>query len=294
MIATSSSADLPLDYFERHDIPFLCYSYVIDGKEYADDLFQTQSAAEFYGKIDAGAMPTTSQINVARYIDFLEPFLAQGTDVLFLELSHNLSGAYQNALTAARELREKYPERSLHILDCLCLSGGQGMLLDAMVDLRDSGASMDDIHSWVLENRLRLQAWGFTTDLSHFKRGGRISTASAVISGLLNIYPVLLVNREGQLLSGKKLRGKKNAFQEMLTLMEAHAENGRDYSGKCFVSHSDREADANELAKLVAANFPKVQQPILVHTIGGVLGSHSGPGTVAFFFWGDERLDSNG
>jgi len=294
VIAASSTADMPLAYFTQHNIPYLCYTYSIDGADYPDDFFESRSAAEFYGQIAAGAMPTTSQVNMAGYRAFFEPFLAAGQDMLFLDFPLALSGSYQNAVLAAQELREKYPERTLHVVDSLSLSGGQGMLLDAMVDLRNSGASLEEIHNWLLESRIRLQHWGFTTDLTHLKRGGRISGAAAAIGGALSICPILVSDDEGRLLLGKKVRGKRNALREMLAMMEKHAENGHSYSGKCFICHANRPEDANELAALITAQFPKTTQPIVVTNIGCVIGSHTGSGTVAFFFWGDKRQKVKG
>ena len=288
VIASSSTADFPLSYFTQHNIPYLCYTYTIDGVDYPDDFFETRSPEDFYGQIAAGTMPTTSQVNIASYREFFEPFLAAGQDVLFLDFPLALSGSYQNAVLAARELREKYPERKLYVVDSLAISGGQAMLLDEMIDLRDGGASLEEIHDWIAESRVRLQHWGFTTDLTHFKRGGRISGTAAVIGGALSICPILVSDDEGHLLVGKKVRGKKNALREMLAMMEKHAENGHDYSGKCFICHANCAADAKELADLIAAQFPKTVQPVIVN-IGCVIGSHTGPGSVAFFFWGDKR-----
>jgi DegV family protein with EDD domain len=192
---------------------------------------------------------------------------------------------------AKEELDQKYPERKLKIVDSLGASSGFGLLVDTAADLRDQGMDIDAIHAWLEENKLNVHHWFTSTDLSHYRRGGRISATSAAFGTLLHICPVMNMDYKGSLIPRKKVRGKKNAIREIVEMMKAHADGGANYSGKCFICHSACEDDARTLAELVESAFPNVKKPIRINSIGTVIGSHSGPGTVAVFFFGDKRVD---
>ncbi len=291
VLACCSTADMPYQYFEKRKIPFICFHYHMDGKEYADDLGQTVPFEEFYARIAAGAMPTTSQVNAGEFIDFFEPFLKDGKDILHISLSTGLSGSYNSACIAGDELLSKYPGRKILIVDSLAASSGYGLLTDAAADMRDRGAAIEDVYAWLEENKLNVHHWFFSTDLRHYKRGGRISAASAVMGTLLNICPLLNVSYEGKLVPRTKIRGKKRVIIEMLRMMEEHAQNGADYSGKCFISNSACYDDARKLADLIEEKFPILDGPVMINSVGAVIGAHTGPGTVALFFFGDKRRD---
>ncbi|HML45167.1 MAG TPA: DegV family protein, partial [Clostridia bacterium] len=211
VITCGSTADLPHSYVTRRQIPYLCYRYSIGDQEHLDDLWQSVTSKEFYQRMDRGAMPVTTQVNVAQYLEFFEPFLQQGKDVLHVEFSSGLSGSCQSALMARDELAHKYPDRQVLVVDTLAASSGYGLLVDAACDLRDSGAGMQEIYGWLTANRLTAQHWFFSTDLTHYKRGGRISASAAVIGTLLNICPLMFVNAQGKLIPHSKLRGRRNA-----------------------------------------------------------------------------------
>lgn len=291
VLTCTSTADMPLSFFKERNIPFTCYHYTIDGKSFPDDLGQTVSIADFYQQISLGAMPTTTQVNVAQYIDFFEPFLADGKDLLHIELSSGISGSYLSALSAQKELASKYPDRKLYVLDSLGASSGFGLLVDAAADLCDKGASIDEVRDWVERSKLTVHHWFFTTDLAHFKRGGRISAASATFGSLFNICPIMNVSFEGKLIPRQKARGKKNAISETVKKMKEHAISGTDYSGKCFISNSACYDDARMLADHIEATFPHLNGKVMINNIGTVIGAHTGPGTVALFFFGDKRTD---
>lgn len=286
-----STADLPYEYFQKRNIPFVCFHYTMDGKEYPDDLGQTMSFEEFYKKIAAGAMPTTSQVNVGQYIDFFEPYLREGKDILHLSLSSGLSGSYNAALMAREELLSRYPGRKMVMIDSRGASSGYGLLVDTAADLRDRGATIEETQAWIEENKLHVHHWFFSTDLTHYKRGGRISAASAMVGTLLNICPVLNMDQEGKLIPRMKVRGKKYAINEIVHKMEAHAREGGNYAGKCFISNSACSADARKVADLIEEKFPSLNGPVMINSIGTVIGSHTGLGTVALFFWGDKRQE---
>ena len=171
------------------------------------------------------------------------------------------------------------------------ISSGYGLILDTAAAQRDAGLSAEELAAWVEANRLRLHHWFFSTDLSSYVRGGRISKTSAFFGGILDICPLLNMDRGGHLVPRKKVRTKKNVIREIVDRMIENAENGRDYDGKCYISMSACRADAEAVAALVEQNFPKLNGKVLINNIGGLIGAHTGPGTVALFFWGKEPAD---
>ena len=289
VLSCCSTADMHRSWFEERHIPFACFHFTMDGVQYADDLGKSMSFEEFYRRVGAGAMPTTSQVNVEEYIAFFEPFLAAGKDVLHLTLSSGISGSFNSASIAAKELEEKYPNNKVYVVDSLAASSGFGLLMDLAADRRDQGMSLEELRQWVLDNRLNIHHWFFSTNLTHYKRGGRISAAAAVAGTLLNICPLLNVNDEGKLIIRQKVRGKRNVIKEIVEKMKEHAEGGTQYSGKCFISNSASMEDARAVADLVEAAFPNLDGKVMINSIGTVIGSHTGPGTVALFFVGDKR-----
>jgi DegV family protein with EDD domain len=289
ILTCCSTADMPFEYFQQRKIPFVCFHYNMDGQEYLDDLGQTMLFQEFYDRIAAGAMPTTSQVNVGQYINFFEPYLREGKDILHLSFSTGLSGTYNSACIARETLLAKYPNQKILLVDSLGASSGYGLLTDRAADMRNNGATLEEVYAWVEENKLNVHHWFFSADLTHYKRGGRISAASAVVGGLLNICPLMNMSYDGKLVPRLKIRGKKHVISEIVHMMEVHAQNGTDYSGKCFISHSACYDDARKVADLVEEKFPYLNGPVMINSIGTVIGAHTGPGTVALFFFGDKR-----
>jgi len=286
-----STADMPYEYFQKRSIPFACFHYIMDGEEYLDDLGQTISFEEFYRRIALGAMPTTSQVNVGEFIDLFETYLKEGKDILHISLSTGLSGAYNSASIAREELLSRYSNRKILIVDSLGASSGYGLIMDMAADMRDNGATLEDVYDWVEENKLNIHHWFFSTDLTHYKRGGRISATSATVGTLLNICPLLNMSYDGKLIPRRKVRGKKHVKAEIVHMMEVHAKDGTDYSGKCFISNSACYDDARKVADLIEDKFPNLNGPVMINSVGTVIGAHTGPGTVALFFFGDKRYD---
>lgn len=289
ILSCCSTADLSKEYFEQREIPYVCFHFTIDGVEYADDLGQSMPFEEFYGRIAAGAMPTTSLVNTAQFIEFFEPYLKEGKDILHLSFSSGLSGTYAAALLAQEELKERYPDRTLVIVDSLGASSGYGLMVDTLADMRDNGVSLQDAAAWIEEHKLNLHHWFFSTDLTHYKRGGRISPTAFVVGSILGINPLMNMDDGGHLTPRFKINGKKRVMREIVKQMELHAENGLDYDKKCFISNSACREDAETVAALVESTFPKLNGKVLINSVGTVVGSHTGPGTVALFFWGDSR-----
>ncbi len=289
VLTCCSTADMPKEYFEKRNIPYVCFHFTMDGVEYPDDLGQSMPFDEFYARIAAGAMPTTSLVNTEQFLTFFEPLLKEGKDILHLSFSSGLSGTYASAVLAQEELRERYPGRTITVIDSLGASSGYGLMVDALADMRDAGASLEEAAAWIEKNKLHLHHWFFSTDLTHYKRGGRISPAAAAIGALLNIYPLMNMDETGHLTPRFKINGKKRVMREIVGQMEQHAENGLDYAKKCFISHSSSLEDAKTVAALVEQAFPKLDGKVTINSVGTVIGSHTGPGTVALFFWGDSR-----
>jgi DegV family protein with EDD domain len=289
IISCSSTVDLSNEYMERRGIPYTCFHFELDGVDYPDDMGRSMDPETLYDKMSKGASTKTSQVTIGDYTVFFENYLKKGIDILHICFSSGLSGAYSSALVAAESLREQFPERKLYIVDSLAASSGHGLLVDTLADMRDAGADIDSLRDFVLENRLKLNHWFFSSDLTFYIRGGRISKASGFIGSVLNICPLLNVNNEGKLIPREKIRGKKRVIRRIVEQMEMHARDGHDYDGKCFISQSACMEDAREVAALIEEKFPKLAEPVQIFPIGTTIGSHTGPGTVAVFFWGDER-----
>ena len=287
VISTCSTFDLTKEHADSRDISVIYFHYSKDGERLDDDLFQSVTPAEFYGSMVAGADMKTSQINTGEFLEFLK----DGKDVIHFSLSSGISGVYSAAETAAKQLRTEFPDRKLYVIDSLAASGGLGLLVDQAADLRDEGKTIDEVRDWVEQNKLRLHHWFFSTDLTFYIKGGRVSKVSGAIGGMLGICPLLNVSVDGKLVPRAKVRPKKKVIIEMVKRMEEHAENGYDYSGKVFMTQSECLPDAQAVADLITSKFPKMQGKVEITSIGAVIGSHTGPGTVALFFWGDPRVD---
>ena len=291
ILSCCSTADLSREHFEKRGISFICFHFELDGTPYMDDLGKSIPFDEFYQRMTDGAYTKTSQINVEEYCEYFEHFLQEGKDILHLTLSSGISGSVNSARIAQGMLREKYPERNIFIVDSLAASSGYGLLMDKLADLRDEGKSIDEVREWAEENKKKLQHWFFSTDLTFYVKGGRVSKTAGFIGNVMNICPLLNVNFEGKLIPRQKVRTKKKVIAEIVDRMEQNAENGLDYDGKCYISNSACEEDAKAVAELVEARFPKLNGKVEINSIGTTIGSHTGPGTVALFFWGKERVD---
>ena len=291
VLSTCSTLDLSAEYVKKRNIEYIKFVYLTDGKENLDDLGQTISFADFYQMMRDGVDTKTSQPNIDDYKCYFEKLLSEGKDVIHLNLSSGLSGAQTSAKIAREELLEKYPDRKLYVVDSLGASAGMGLLVDKMADLRDEGMSIDDLYKWTEENKLKLHHWFFSTDLTFYIKGGRVSKVAGWFGTILKICPLLNMDYNGKLIPRQKVKGKAAVIKEIVKKMEENALNGLDYSEKCFISHADCYEDAKAVAELVEAKFPKLNGKVEISSIGTTIGSHTGPGTVALFFFGSERKD---
>ena len=289
-LSCCSTVDLPYSYMESRDIPVLFYTYVVDGVEYDDDMGRDPEALpRFYRFLEEGKLPQTSQINVAGYMDFFEKLLQQGGDVLHIAFTSGQSCSVNNAYLAAAELKDKYPGQKLIVIDSLCSSSGYGLLVDTAADMRDAGATLEETAQWVLRNRNKVHHQFFSSDMTQFRRTGRVSGAAAMVATIMNICPIMRLDDKGAIKAYGKVRGKKKAVEATVNAMEEHAQGGRDYDQRCFVCHSQCPEDAQMLIDALEERFPRLRGKIRLCDIGTIIGSHSGPGTVAVFFMGDER-----
>ncbi|MBR2640000.1 MAG: DegV family protein, partial [Oscillospiraceae bacterium] len=212
-------------------------------------------------------------------------------DVLHITLSSGISGSYNSAANAAKIAKERYPERKVFVVDSLGASSGYGLFMDKLADLRDGGMEIEELKNWAEENKLNLHHWFFSSDLKFFIKGGRVSKTAGTVGTILGICPLLNMDNEGHLIARSKIRSKKKVIQEIVKRMEENAEGGLSYSGKCYICQSACVDDAKEVAKLVEERFPNLDGKVLINYIGTTIGSHTGPGTVALFFWGKKRED---
>ena len=291
VISCCSTADLTAEHFNERNLEYLCFHYELDGKPYLDDLGKTMSIEEFYQAMVDGAETKTSQVNAEEYEAHFRKFLEQGKDVIHLTLSSGISGSINSALIAKANLEEEFPDRKLYVVDSLAASSGFGLLMDKLADLRDQGMSIDELYQWTEENKTRLHHWFFSTDLTFYIKGGRVSKTAGIVGGILGICPLLNVDYEGRLIPRAKIKGKKKVIKAIVAKMEEFADNGYDYNDKVYLCHSNCLEDAKQVAALVEEKFPKTAGKIEINNIGTTIGSHTGPGTVALFFWGQERVD---
>lgn len=289
VLSCCSTADLSKERFEKRQIQYVCFHFELGGKEYLDDLGASVPPEELYRRMIAGEDTKTSQVSVGDYEALFEKNLKDGKDILHVTLSSGISGTYNSACVARDELKERYPDRKIYVVDSLAASSGYGLLMETLADLRDSGMGIDELYRWAEENKLKLHHWFFSTDLTFFIKGGRVSKTAGFIGSVMNICPLLNVDFEGKLIPREKIRTKKKVIARIVEQMEINAQDGLDYSGKCFLSHSLCQEDADAVAALVEEKFKKLNGKVEIFPIGATIGSHTGPGTVALFFWGNKR-----
>ena len=289
ILSCCSAADVTQEKLDAMDVRLICNDFSMDGVPYKDDLGKTMTYKEFYDRIRAGEKGVTSQINPSDYIDYFTKLLETGRDVLHVTLSSGLSGTYQSALTAAEILKERFPDRKLLIVDSRGASSGYGLLMETLAKMRDEGKSIDELYDWSIKNRLRIQHLFCSTTLTYYVRGGRISPAAGKIGNLLGICPVMRMDHPGHLAIHNRVRTKKRALKALVDQMAELADGGENYSGRCFISHSDCEEDALVVKQMIEERFKNIDGEIEVYMIGMTIGCHSGPGTVAVYFFGEER-----
>ncbi len=285
IITTDTTSDLPEEYLQQHNISLLPLYYNFEGTVYGDKVFL--GPKEFYDKMRKGAMPTTMAVNPEIARNIFNGLLDQGYDVLHIAFSSALSGSCSVAATVAREIMDERPGTRIIVIDSLCASLGEGLLVHKAAQLKDSGHSIDETADWLEKHKLNLCHMFTVDDLHHLHRGGRVSKATAIIGTLINVKPVLHVDNEGRLIPLNNVRGRKKALISLVDRMEASLPEDIKQNDIIFISHGDCIEDAQYVADLVKDRFGI--QDVLINYVSPTIGAHSGPGTVALFFMGNAR-----
>jgi len=284
-IVTDSTCDMPSEYYAEHSVECVPLGFMMDGANYQGEDGEAISEKEFYAKLRAGSMPTTYQVTAESAKPHIEKSLQEGRDVLVLAFSSGLSGTAASFAMAAKELSEIYPERKIRVVDSLAASMGEGLLLDYVIQKADSGATLDEVADYAEDLKGKICHLFTVDNLFHLKRGGRCSSATAIIGSILKIKPVLHVDDAGKLVVIGKAMGRKKALATLVDKMVAThdmCENDR-----IFISHGDCAEDVDYVVSLLKTRFPKAE--IFVHYIGAVIGAHAGAGTIALFYKGKKR-----
>lgn len=289
IISCCSTADVTEEFLKEKNIEHICFHYYLDDKAYVDDLFKSMSPEAFYQAMVDGAMTKTSQVNADEFTEYFRGFLSQGKNVIHLTLASGISGVVNSARIAADELNSEFTDCKVVVIDSLTASAGYGLLMDKLSTLRSEGYSFDELVKWTNDNIQKQNTWFFTTDLTFFIRGGRVSKISGWFGTALNICPLLNINDEGKLIPRQKCRGKKLVKKACLDAIKERIVDGADYSENIFITHSVCYEDARDMADMLEAEFPKMKEKIRIFDIGPTIGAHTGPGTVAIGFWGREK-----
>ena len=285
MITTDNNADLPEDFYNNHEVGCTYLSYTLEGKEYTEGNFLP--VEEFYNKMRAGSMPTTSQVNPESARALFEPYLKDGRDILHIAFSSGLSGTFNSCRIAAEELMQEYPGRRVLVLDSLSASLGQGLLVYLAQERKEKGGSIEDVANWVETHKRNIVHLFTVDDLDHLYRGGRVSRTTAFLGGMLNIKPILHVDDAGKLIPIGKVRGRKKSLLELADLMDRKIGSYAKSCNMIFISHGDCREEAEFLARKIKQKYQITTE--LINDVGAVIGAHSGPGTMALFFVGDVR-----
>ena len=283
VIVSDSTVDLPKEYLQSKQVPIISLSYIMDGVTYEE--MDGLSHKEFFEKLRAGSLPTTSQINTEQAREALELFAKEGKDILYIGFSSGLSGSYNSVRMAAEDLKEEYPDINIITIDSLCACMGEGLLLYKALELKEHGMSMEEIAKWVEANKLHICHNVTVDDLNHLHRGGRISKTTAVVGSMIKIKPIIHMSDEGKLVVIGKERGRKKSLVSIVDRMEKQMQ-GYD-NDIVMITHGDCIEDAEFVKKQVEERFGI--HNVMINGIGSVIGSHTGAGVVAVFFMGDKR-----
>jgi DegV family protein with EDD domain len=285
IIASASTADVPAEFFSEHDVPFISYTYTMGDEQFTDDCRESERE-RIYKRMREGVELSTSMINTYSYYEFFKKLMAEGKDVIFLDMTRQISHSYVNAEAAAKQIREEFPDRRFCVMDTLCVSGGLGMLLMYLVNLRDEGKSYDEVIDWAENNKLKIMHWFTVDDLHYLKKGGRVSNSAALVGSILQIKPVLYVSDDGKLTVCTKVRGRRAALLDIINRMKT---DFTEPDGKeVHILHADCLADAQFMRDKVLENFPTVSK-VTITSLGVVVGAHCGPGLFTIFYLGNKR-----
>ena len=290
VLSCESTVDLTKDYLEQRNISYICYPYELDGISYWDDLGRSLPYNNFYQAIENGTDTKTAQINSYEFEVYFEEFLKAEMDVVHLCLSSGITGIMNSAVAAQNALKEHYPERYIYLIDPLGASSGFGLLMNQLAYLRDGGMDAVELVQWADENKLRVHHWYFSEDLKYYIRGGRISKTAGMMGTMLGICPLLNMSSDGRSILREKIRSKKCVIAAIVDKMALYVDDREQYAGRYHISYSGKLDSAMLVMELVEKRFTNLRS-LEVYHIGTIIGSHSGLGTVALFFWGDDRTE---
>lgn len=286
VITTDTTSDLPVEYVNEHQLGIMSLTYTIEGNTYSWE--NPLPVKSFYDMMRAGSLPTTSQVNPEEAKEIFKAILQkQNTDILHIAFSSGLSGSYNSARIAAEELKEEYPDHKIIVIDSLCASLGEGLLVHKALMMKEAGKSLEETAAWVEEHKLHVVHNFTVDDLYHLYRGGRVSKTAAVVGTMINIKPILHVDNEGHLIPLSKVRGRKKSLIALVNSMEKQIGSWKDKNDIIFISHGDSSEDAQLVADLIKERFGF--ESFLINHVGSTIGAHSGPGTIALFYMGDIR-----
>ena len=288
IIATSSTSDLPRSWLDEHQIPFIAYTYTIGTEIYEDDC-REESRSKIYEAMRGGALLKTSMNSTEKYCNFFRELLDTGKDVIFLDMSREMSVSYANANAAAEKVLREYPGRKFYLMDTLCISGGLGLLVERMVELMEAGESYDAVIAWGEANKLKIAHRFTVDDLKYLQASGRVSNAAALVGSLFSIKPVLYVPDEGSLKAVKKVHGRKSALKAIINstindLKQTNSPTGH----RIHILQADCAEDAEKVRDAVRAEFPQAE--ITITGLGVVIGAHCGPGLLTVFYLCNGRV----
>ncbi|MEI6101353.1 MAG: DegV family protein [Eubacteriales bacterium] len=286
VIGACSCCDLPSDYAAQRNLIVLPYHYFMDGNEYIENQGDEAAIKFFYTKLREGSVSTTSMVNTETFESLFRPVLESGRDMLYIVLSSGLSGSYNNAKMVAEKLSKEFPQRKLYVVDSLSAARGFGLFVHLILNQRDEGKSIDEVYNWALENTKHLIHWFAVDSLDHLRRGGRVSRATAFLGTMMNIKPVLRFDNDGKIIPVEKIRGRKKSLIELVDKMDGQFENPK--GATVFIGHGDALEDAQFLEKLVWERYPQIKETF-IHYIGPIVGTHSGPSTIALHYLGNQR-----
>ncbi len=290
LLTVESTVDIYKEDLDEMKIPYINYYYYLDEEMFETNISKDYTYEDFYQGIAEGKTPKTTQVNADRFIEFFTPFLEDGYDVVHITFSSGLSGTNNSANLAAKELNEKYQDSKVYVIDSLNGSVGYGMFIKEVAKRKnEEGYSLEKLINWVEENKLTVNHWFYTTDISHFIKGGRVGKIEGIIGKRLSICPLMDVSVKGEIIPRYKVIGKKRVFKKAIEQMEKLAFGGLNYTGKCYVTHANDLQEAIKLKNAIEEKFIYLEEPVKIYPAGAITASHAGPGAVGIFFFGKKR-----